>query len=250
MKPLLCSALLLLTFSLKAQAPVPLAHGNVPGEPHHHLKIENEYVRAYYVEVPPHEDTLLHQHDHDYLFVTLGATEVINAVLGKPEVKLALKDGEVRFTRGGFAHVARNLGDKPFRNVTIELLKPQSEPKNICAQVAPGAAQAPCGKLQTEKRNGVASVPEFQTDETTVYLVQLDPEAGQTTITPGPGTLFIMLSGTGIQTETKGNPIHRLAVGDVMWLLAGSNTTFSNPAHKSWSYLTLGFKGSEALHKY
>jgi len=250
MKPLLCSALLLLTFSLSAQAPVPLAHGSVPGEPHHHLKIENEYVRAYYVEVPPHEDTLPHQHDNDYLFVTLGDTEVINAVLGKPEVKLALKDGEVRFTRGGFAHVARNLSDKPFRNVTIELLKPQGAPQNICAQVAPGAGQAPCGVLQTEKRNGMEYVPQFQTDATTVYLVQLAPDAEQTTITANPGTLFVLLSGTGIQTVVKGKPEETLAVGEVMWLLAGSNTRFSNPAHKSWSYLTLSFKGSEALHKH
>jgi hypothetical protein len=161
-----------------------------------------------------------------------------------------MSDGQLGYSPGHFAHIARNESDSPFNNVTIELLKPQGTPQNICAQVAPVAAEAPCGKLQTEKRNGVASVPEFQTDETMVYLDQLDPEAGQMTITPGPGTLFILLSGTGIQTEAKGNPIDTLAVGDVMWLLAGSNTKFSNPAHKSWSYLTLGFKGSEALHKY
>ena len=76
---LLCSGLLLLAFSLNAQTPAPLARGDVPGEPHHHLKIENTYVRAYYVEVPPHEETQLHQHDHDYVFVTLGDTDVINA---------------------------------------------------------------------------------------------------------------------------------------------------------------------------
>jgi hypothetical protein len=28
--------------SVNAQEPAPLALGNVPGEPHHHLKIENE----------------------------------------------------------------------------------------------------------------------------------------------------------------------------------------------------------------
>jgi len=85
---------------------MPLAHGNVSGEPHHHLKIENEYVRVYYVEVAPHEATQLHQHDHDYLFVSLGPADVINAVRDKPEVHLVLKDGETHFTRGGFAHVA------------------------------------------------------------------------------------------------------------------------------------------------
>ena len=42
MKPLLCAALLLLTFSLNAQAPVAVP---IPKEPHHHLVLENEYVR-------------------------------------------------------------------------------------------------------------------------------------------------------------------------------------------------------------
>src|SRR6266568_2442627 len=85
------------TKSTRAPEPVPLAHGNVPGEPHHHLKIENEYVRAYYVEVPPHQDTQLHQHDHDYIYVSLGPADVINAVRDKREVHLVLKDGETHF---------------------------------------------------------------------------------------------------------------------------------------------------------
>ncbi len=119
-----CAVALIAAFSLEAQAPepMPLAHGNVPGEPHHHLKIENEDVRVYYVEVPPHQDTQPHQHDHDYIYVSLGPSDVVNAVRDKPEVHLVLKDGETHFTRGGFAHVARNLADTPFRNITIELL--------------------------------------------------------------------------------------------------------------------------------
>src|SRR5262250_3478944 len=135
MKLSLCAALLLVALPASAQEPMPLAHSNVPGEPHHHLKIENEFVRVYYVEVPPHENTQLHQHDHDYLFVTLGDSDVVNAVRDKPEVHLVLKDGETHFTRGGFAHVARNQSDAPFRNVTIELLKSQGDAKNVCAQV-------------------------------------------------------------------------------------------------------------------
>jgi hypothetical protein len=38
-------------------------------------------------------------------------------------VRLQLKDGEARFTKGGFAHKAVNLSDKPFVNVTVELKK-------------------------------------------------------------------------------------------------------------------------------
>ena len=88
MKWIATTVLLLFCSALKAQEPVPLAHGNVPGEPHHHLKIENEYVRVYYVEAPPHENTLLHQHDHDYIYISLGPSDVVNAIVNKPEIHL------------------------------------------------------------------------------------------------------------------------------------------------------------------
>ena len=72
MKSLLCSLMLLLAFSLNAQAPeaVPL-----PKEPHHHLVLENDYVRVFRVSLPAHAATLLHQHDVPYVYVSLGPAE-------------------------------------------------------------------------------------------------------------------------------------------------------------------------------
>lgn len=247
MKALFCSALLLLTFSLNAQAPMPLAHGNVPGEPHHHLKIENEYVRAYYVEVPPHEDTLLHQHDHDYLFVTLGETEVMNAVLGKPEVKLALKDGEVRFTRGGFAHVARNLSDKPFRNVTIELLKPQGEVKNLCAHVAASAQEGDCPEFPTS--SGLIHMkPLFETGKTSLDLVSLDPSLGALSLRKEG--LIVFLGDTQIQGNAIDAPKEKAVEGDVIWVAAGdSGKLIWNSKKKDLNFLLLTFSGAGAAAK-
>jgi hypothetical protein len=244
MKPLLCSALLLVTFSLNAQAPVPLAHGNVPGEPHHHLRIENEYVRAFYVEIPPHEDTLLHQHDHDYLFVTLGDTEVINAVLGKPEVKLTLKDGEVRFTRGGFAHVARNLRDKPFRNVTIELLKPQGEVKNLCAQVAASALEGDCPEFLTSS-GGIQKKPLFETGKMTLDLVSLDPSLNVLSL--GREGLIVFLGDTQIQGEATDATKENAVAGDVIWVADGSGKLIWNSKRRNLSFLLLTFGGAGAV---
>jgi len=241
MKPLLCSALLLLAFSLNTQAPVPLAHGSVPGEPHHHLKIENQYVRAYYVEVPPHEDTLLHQHDHDYLFVTLGDTEVINAVLGKPEVKLALKDGEVRFTRGGFAHVARNLGDKPFRNVTIELLKPQGEPYNLCAQIVAGALSGPCDKNRVDGLKSVFAAPQFETTQMKLDSVRIDPKT-KSHQALRVASLIVVLDNSEVQVEVKGKPTKTLHSGETVWLEARSSADISNLTEKPSKYFQLYFE--------
>ena len=103
----------------------------ITSEPSHHLALENSYVRVFQVEVAPHSATLMHRHRHDYMFVTLGASEISNEVEGQPPVRLKLPDGETRFLPGNFAHIARNLSNDPFRNVTIEFLqdkKPRTSP--------------------------------------------------------------------------------------------------------------------------
>src|SRR5438270_218906 len=82
--------LLLCGLHLETPAAVPLTE-----EPSHHLFLQNEYVRVFKVEVAPHESTLMHQHDHDYVFVTLGDSQVLNAVRGKDRVERNLKAGEV-----------------------------------------------------------------------------------------------------------------------------------------------------------
>jgi quercetin dioxygenase-like cupin family protein len=95
----------------------------ITAEPSHHLVLENEYLRVFKVEVSPQVSTLMHRHRHDYVFVTLGDAHLSNEVEGKPPADVKLTDGDTRFTPGNFAHVARNLSDQPFRNVTIELMQ-------------------------------------------------------------------------------------------------------------------------------
>ncbi len=115
-----CVLFLFLTAVLAAQSAPEV---EITAEPHHHQVLANDQVRVFYVDVPPHSDTLMHWHRHDYIYVTLGATEVVNAVKGKDPVTVKLADGDTRFLPATFAHVARNPGDHPFRNVTIELLQ-------------------------------------------------------------------------------------------------------------------------------
>lgn len=244
MKRLFIILALLFSASLLAQAPepVPLAHGNTPGEPHHHLKIENEYVRVYYVEVPPHENTQLHQHDHDYLFVTLGDSDVINAVRDKPEVHLVLKDGETHFTRGGFAHVARNLANTPFRNITIELLKPQAEPRNLCAQVVQGSAVGQCQETVAKDIPNKTSWKQFETSEMSLNLDQLSAGAEMIAIVPQVPSLIVALDGAQIQIEKYGKPMQILISGDLIWLEERSVSTLRNLNKKPSRYLRLSFK--------
>jgi quercetin dioxygenase-like cupin family protein len=95
-------------------------------EPGHHLVLQNQYTRVFRVEVLPHASTQLHLHKHNYIYVTLGPAEIENQVQGKPPVKMKLTDGETELSPGPFAHLIRNIGDTPFRNITIEILRPPS----------------------------------------------------------------------------------------------------------------------------
>ncbi|PYT63002.1 MAG: hypothetical protein DMG35_05580 [Acidobacteria bacterium] len=243
MKILSCLALLVLAFSLSAQTPepVPLAHGTVPGEPHHHLKIENEYVRVYYVEVPPHDQTQLHQHGHDYIFVSLGPADVVNAVPDEPEVHLVLKDGETHFTRGGFAHVARNLSDAPFRNVTIEFLHPQDDLRNLCKSVAQGDLGV-CNRSDTGP-GGYVEEPWFETKELRIDFLQLRRNARFVQRVPA-GCLYVVLDESRMQDET-GKPAVGLRPGDVFWVPAATILHLRNIAPTASRYLLLTFKSTQ-----
>ena len=133
----------------------------VEKEPVHHLVFHNAYTNAFQVEVAPHAGTLLHHHAHDYVYVVLGDAQIENAVQGKAPVQAKLENGHVAFAKGDFSHVARNLADTPFRNVTIEILKP---PKKSTAKSSQRALEIGHGGLAD---------PVLDNDDVRVYDVQL-----------------------------------------------------------------------------
>jgi len=239
-KSLVCLTLLLFSISAcaRAQEPVPLARGNTPGEPHHHLKIENEYVRVYYVEVPPHENTQLHQHDNDYIYVSLGPSDVVNAILNKPEIHLQFKDGETHFTRGGFAHVARNLADSPFRNITIELLRPQAEARNVCGPVILDAGFAECDPPP----GSWSAMTQFETAEVKLDHVVLSGNGKYRDKVSELAFLVVGLGGSDIKLIGNDKSPKTLQAGGMEWFDRGSKVRFSNAGTKPAAFLRLIFK--------
>jgi hypothetical protein len=240
---LLGCSFLLFAFSVNAQAPtpVPLAHGNVPGEPHHHLKIENEYIRAYYVEVPPHDETQLHQHDHDYFYVSLGDSDVVSAPAGKPEAHLTLKDEESHFTLGGFAHVARNLSDQPFKNITVEFLRPQNAPRNHCEKIIPGGEVGSC--IVERRVNAYTISPWFETDEVRIDFVELLAKAGFQDV-PGTDKLAVTFEQSQLNVKSQGNAAAELKGGGLLWLPHSVLQEFTNPGERPSHFLLFSFKDS------
>jgi hypothetical protein len=227
---------------LRAQAP-EIHAAKLPGEPHHHLRIDNEFVRAYYVEVAPHDETQLHQHDHDYIYVSLGPADVVNAVLNKPDVRLSLKNGETRFTPGGFAHVARNLSDAPFRNITIELLKPSGEPRNLCAQIVPNRDSLVCTITMAGAPggHGFSVEPQLEADTMRLDLVRLDPETESAGVALEADSLLVPLDGSEIQIKIQGEPPKTLRGGELAWIGKNVDGGIWNPGKNPASYLQLKF---------
>src|SRR4051812_29287137 len=79
-------------------------------EPHHHRVFEDATMRVLRVHVPAHDTTMLHQHDPDYFWISLGQSTIINVKPGVPEATVTSADLSMHYTPGKFAHVARNPG--------------------------------------------------------------------------------------------------------------------------------------------
>jgi quercetin dioxygenase-like cupin family protein len=223
--PLLLAAFAFTLVAQTASTPaVPISK-----EPHHHLAIENEYVRAYQVQVAAHEQTLMHQHDLDYAFVTLGATEVENDVAGKPPVQLKLSDGEVRFTPGNFAHIAKNLTGRPFRNVTVEFLKPSSTKWDEDRGVH--VLQSGTQEILFVKNGMRAS------------LIELQPGGMIPTHHHNGPHLMVAVSDLELRSDVEGQgsmPGH-FKSGDVKWLPGGYTHTLTNVGKQPAKLVTFEF---------
>jgi quercetin dioxygenase-like cupin family protein len=204
-------------------------------EPHHHLVLENAYVRVFNVEVAPHDATLMHSHVHDYVFVTLGASEVENDVKGKPPVTLKLQDGEARFVPGNFSHIARNLADTPFRNVTIAFLQDATIHKTTPA------------KWDEERglhvfTGGTQDIM-FVQDGVRVSEIELQPGATIPSHHHTGPHLVVAVTDLEIRSDVEGQgPMAgHLKSGDVKWLPGGYTHTLTNTGKQQAKFITLEF---------
>ncbi len=153
--------------SQQAQAPV-----EITSEPSHHPAVNNQFVRVFQVWVDPGKSSLLHRHAKDYLSVSVGDAQIINAKEGAQPVAANFKDGDVRFTKAPLVHAVTNTGSTPFRNATIELLGPTTNQK-ACTESC--SIPVPCDSAD---KSACASVVKVMTaDEWSVTQVTLPPGA-------------------------------------------------------------------------
>jgi len=153
--------------------------------------------------------------------------------------------GQVAYSQGGFSHIIRTDEGFPLDDITIELLKPQSEPQNTCGKIVPGPPIYSCPKVSADEKKVMSSLALFKTDETDVSLTWYGRNTSQGGITYRLGTLMVILSGSGLQTTIKGKPDQPLLPGSVLWLLAEAPTFITNESVEPWSYLSLSLEGTE-----
>jgi quercetin dioxygenase-like cupin family protein len=223
--------LLLLIPFLAAQTTTEV---EITAEPSHHLALENEYVRVFKVDVAPHTATLMHRHRHDYVYVTIGDAHLSNEVEGKPPADVKLADGDTRFTSGNFAHIANNLSDQPFRNVTIELMQDDK------SRQAPSHWPEESGEKTFP---GGRSKILFVKDGVRVSEVNLEPGAVVPSHHHDGPHLLVAISDLDLvsDVEGKGPMPGKLKAGDIKWLPGGYTHTLTNVGKNPARLVTVEF---------
>lgn len=160
-------------------------------EPRHHLVIENEFVRAFAVEIAPRDRTLCHLHPHDYLLYVVGDGDIVSAARDEEPKKLSYRDGECELLEAGMVHVVENLGDTAFRNVVVELL--------------PGAAGLRRG-ADPMVVAGEANITRRFEDERAVILL-LEMKSGSEALICGP----VVVAGSPDRGEVDSGELYKVA---------------------------------------
>jgi len=186
-------------------------------EPHHHLALKSEYVKVYQVEVAPGDAVKLHRHDTDAISLSLSESLVTVHSPGKPDAQQKLTNGQMRLQARGLVHSTSVDGDTPFRNVTVELLMPQTGERNGCAQVISNQPVNCSLGAQIGARLGV---PQFETDQTYVGLVRVAPHERVVLGHAGRATLIVAVDAGATFFSSNGGR-NAMGSGDFAWLDSG-----------------------------
>ncbi|MDQ1409940.1 MAG: hypothetical protein QOJ41_1675 [Acidobacteriaceae bacterium] len=229
--PLVCGA--------QEQSPIPLK-----SEPHHHLVLHNDFVNVYSVQVQPKDSVLLHKHEFDAIGIMLNDAEITVSGPGKPAAHHKVVGGQLRLQQAGYVHSTVIDGNSAYRNVTVELLLPQQEGRNVCASVIP-AQPLNCPSAQADSA-ALSEQPQFETNQTKINLIRLKPQQSVTLDASAQSRLVVMLDDTVIVTA-ENSPPKTLRGGDILWLDVNSPAEiFKNDGSKEMRLVTFVFTNEQS----
>jgi len=230
-----CAALIV-AIMLAAQAAAPEVE--ITAEPHHHLVLENKFVRVFDFQVDPNTETLMHWHRHDYVAVALTPGEILNSVAGKAPASVKFQPGDTGFSAATFAHAVRCTGNHPFRNLTIEILNDDALRRT----------PSPWDPKLNEDRalnifNGGSQQILFVKDAIRVSEFELQPGATVPMHHHKGPHLFVAVNDLDLRSDAKGLapiPTHFNA-GDTKWLPGNYSHSLTNTGTRSAKFVALEF---------
>jgi hypothetical protein len=171
---------------------------DVRNEPRHRVCLENDLVRAYWIDLPGGEATLFHRHEHPYAGICLGNSLIRNEVVGECVKELRMQSGDVMYTPGQMTHRIENIGDSAFQNITMEVLH------------SAGHTSSSLRRLERERRK-----MEMVIDERALRVANLELSAGERCDLVGDH-LVIWLQGQG-KASTFAESKSLTRAGDFAW---------------------------------
>jgi hypothetical protein len=208
-------------------------------EPHHHLALHNDFVNVYSVQVEPKDSVRLHKHEFDALGIMLNDAEITVSAPGKPDSHQKVVGGQLRLQQAGYVHSTIIDGNSAYRNVTVELLIPQQERRNICASVI-SAQPLNCPSAQADGA-AISQQLQFETDQTKVGLIRLKPRQSFTLDASAQNRLVVTLDEAAVVSGAN-NPSKALHSGDILWCDSNSAAQiFKNAGSKEIRLVTFAF---------
>jgi quercetin dioxygenase-like cupin family protein len=234
----MCSLLWILPLPLMAQAPSVIT---MDQEPHHHLALHNDYVKVFNVEVASGDSIVLHRHDQDTVAIAIGDQVVTVGVPGKPDVHQKNADGQMRLQASGYVH-STHVDGGAYHTIAVELLRPQTGARNLCAPVLNGKPLNCAGDRAKTSSSTVLKQPQYESGQTRIDLIRVLPHQKMDIAQTAASHLIVALDPASISHKTSKEPDHVLRPGDFMWFDAGDpGHVFENHNGKEVRFIDLTF---------
>ena len=209
---------LLLPIAVAGQAPAMIT---MDQEPHHHLALQNEYVKVFMVAIDPGDAIKMHSHDHDTVAIAIGEQTVTVGYPDKPEVHLKTPDGQLRMQQTGYVHSTR-LDAGIYHTVAVELIHSQSNQRNLCSAVM---ANKPLNCPETPATSASEKFfvkPQFESDQTHIQLVNLFPDQKANIGSAQYFQLIVALDPMSLLPASGSGPAKNLRPGEFFWVDKGA----------------------------
>lgn len=205
------------------------------------LLFQNDKTGVYLLSLPPHGESAVHRHPHDYLMVALDAIHA-RAVWGKTAARRQdMSPGQMDIIKVPVVHQVINEADAPYRMLIIEI-NDGFHPENIVCGLGKRSCPADTGDLQDTSQQYSASGL-FDTDTVRVDEFTIGPGATLPDRTEKYPALRIALNDISLSDAVGGKTqsIHQ-APGEVQWVPAEGTHTLTNPSPQEAHFYWIEFK--------